>query len=79
MGFHQETISRDDRATAIWTNNRLIVWALTFLGSWIYCVVHYGFLFGVGLGWLPSFITAYVVAFMWPLILVMAVLMFLIA
>lgn len=25
-----------------------------FLGSWVYCVVTYGYLFGVGLGRLPS-------------------------
>lgn len=33
---------------------------VTFIGSWIYCIATYGYLFGVGLGWLPSLIVAYV-------------------
>jgi hypothetical protein len=32
-----------------------------FLGLWVYCISTYGFLFGVGLGWLPAGITASVV------------------
>jgi hypothetical protein len=31
---------------------------ITFVISWIYCIAAYGFLFGVGLGWLPSLIVA---------------------
>ena len=34
----------------------LVVGAITFIVSWIYCIATYGFLFGVGLGWLPSLI-----------------------
>lgn len=30
-----------------------------FVGSWAYCIVKYGYLIGVGLGWLPSLIVAY--------------------
>lgn len=41
---------------------------VTFVGSWIYCIATYGFLFGVGLGWLPSIICAVVAGFLWPLI-----------
>ena len=45
---------------------------LVFIGSWIYCIVTYGFLFGVGLGWLPSgivaVIAAFIVGWLWPLI-----------
>lgn len=52
---------------------------ITFVGSWIYCIATYGFLFGVGLGWLPSFICAVVAAALWPLIAIaLAVLAFLI-
>jgi hypothetical protein len=29
---------------------------VTFIGSWIYCTSKYGYLFGFGLGWLPSII-----------------------
>ena len=46
----------------------VITWVLTFLGCWIYCIATYGFLLGVGLGWLPAAITATVVSFFWPLI-----------
>lgn len=31
---------------------------VTFFGGWIYCTATYGFLFGFGLGWLPSGIAA---------------------
>lgn len=49
----------------------------TFLGGWVYCTVTYGFLFGFGLGWLPSGLLAIVVAgtitFLWlPIIVVVA-------
>jgi hypothetical protein len=42
--------------------------ALVFLGCWIYCISSYGFLLGVGLGWLPSAITAFIVSLVWPLV-----------
>lgn len=41
----------------------VIAGVLTFIGGWIYCIAHYGFLLGVGLGWLPAAITAAVVAY----------------
>jgi hypothetical protein len=40
----------------------------TFIGCWIYCIATYGFLLGVGLGWLPSAIVAFFAALLWPLI-----------
>lgn len=40
----------------------------TFIGSWIWCIASYGFLFGVGLGWLPSIIVAVVAGALWPVI-----------
>lgn len=43
-----------------------ISWFLIFIGSWIYCIASYGFLLGVGLGWLPSLIVAYFASFLWP-------------
>lgn len=42
--------------------------ALTFVISYIYCIATYGFLFGVGLGWLPSVIVAVVAGALWPLL-----------
>ena len=46
-----------------------IVAILTFLGGWAYCTITYGFLFGLGLGWLPSAILAATTGFVWPLLL----------
>ncbi len=42
--------------------------SITFLGSWIYCIATYGFLLGVGLGWLLSVIVAVIAGALWPLI-----------
>lgn len=44
-----------------------ITGVLIFIGSWIYCIASYGFLFGVGLGWLPSIIVAFLGCWLWPL------------
>lgn len=41
---------------------------ITFIGSWIYCIATYGFLLGVGLGWLPSIFVAVIAGVLWPLI-----------
>jgi hypothetical protein len=46
-----------------------IVAIVTFFSCWIYCVATYGFLLGVGLGWLPSLIVAVIAGFLWPFIL----------
>jgi len=45
-----------------------LVGFVTFLGSWLYCIATYGFLVGVGIGWLPSAITAVVAGVLWPVI-----------
>ena len=46
---------------------------IAFFGSWFYCVSEYGYLFGFGLGWLPSLILAAivfaVVRYLWPIII----------
>ena len=44
--------------------------AIIFVGCWIYCIATYGFLLGVGLGWLPAMITAYFTAWLWPLVVI---------
>ena len=41
---------------------------ITFVICYIYCIATYGFLLGVGLGWLPSGIVARIVGFIWPLV-----------
>jgi hypothetical protein len=35
-----------------------LVAPVVFIGCWIYCIANYGFLLGVGFGWLPSAIVA---------------------
>jgi len=36
----------------------IVVGIITFVVSWICCIAAFGFLLGVGLGWLPSLIVA---------------------
>jgi len=52
---------------------------ITFIGSWIYCIATYGFLLGVGLGWLPSIIVAVIAGVLWPLIAIAIVVIVVIA
>ena len=42
--------------------------AITFVGCYLYAIATYGFLLGVGLGWLPSIIVACIAGFLWPII-----------
>lgn len=42
---------------------------IVFIGSWIYCIIEYGFLLGVGFGWVPSIIVAVIAGALWPLII----------
>jgi len=55
-----------------------IIAVVVFIGSWIYCINTYGFLLGVGLGWLPSIIAAVVIGgiigLLWPLAIALIVL-----
>ena len=39
----------------------MIVALATFVTAWAYCTIHYGFLFGFGLGWLPAGMLAAIV------------------
>lgn len=50
-----------------------VVWWLAFACGWIYAVSAYGFLWGLGLGWLPAAILATIVALLWPLALAAAI------
>lgn len=47
----------------------LLVGAICFVGSWIYCTAEYGYLLGFSLGWFPSAISAFlaywVTRFLW--------------
>ena len=46
---------------------------VVFIGCWIYCAARYGFLWGVGFGWLPSMIVAALVTYLWPLFLIVII------
>lgn len=52
----------------IYLIGRAITGVIVFIGCWIYAIGTYGFLLGVGLGWIPSFIVAAIASFLWPLI-----------
>lgn len=56
---------RDDEAYAAIGNFFAFI---VFVSCWIYCIANYGFLLGVGLGWLPSAICAAIARVVWPLI-----------
>jgi hypothetical protein len=38
-----------------------IIASTVFFGTWAYCAMQYGFLFGFGLGWLPALIVTFIV------------------
>ena len=54
---------------------------ITFIGGYIYCIDTYGFLFGFGLGWLPSIILAFLVflgvVWLWgPILILLSLIIF---
>ncbi|MGO9590720.1 MAG: DnaJ domain-containing protein [Candidatus Acidiferrales bacterium] len=53
---------------AVYRVGAAITGCIVFVGTWIYCAFAYGFLLGVGLGWLPSAIVAIIAALLWPLL-----------
>lgn len=57
-----------------WYIGAWVVGVPTFIGTWIWCINEYGFLLGVGLGWLPSMIVAVIVGALWPLLVALALL-----
>lgn len=51
----------------------LITAVIVFIISYIYCIATYGYLLGVGLGWLPSIIVAVIAGIVWPIILIIII------
>lgn len=64
----------DDSSVSIYRVGFFITAVLTFLGCWIYAIASWGFLLGVGLGWIPSFFIAIIAGFIWPLFALILVL-----
>ncbi len=57
---------------------RTITGIISFIISYIYCIASYGFLLGLGLGWIPSLIVAFIAGFLWPLIVIILVILIII-
>ena len=66
-------VARSEARASFYVAGAVIVGSITFVACWIYCIVTYGFLLGVGLGWLPSMITAFILGAVWPLVVVAAI------
>lgn len=47
-----------------------ITWVIVFIGLWVFAVFEYGYLLGVGLGWLPAAIISTLTSFLWPIAVV---------
>ena len=54
----------------VYSVGQIITSTIVFICCWIYAILEYGFLFGVGFGWLPSLIVAIIAGFLWPLLLI---------
>jgi hypothetical protein len=49
-----------------------IITVLTFLGCWAYAIALWGWFIGGGLGWIPAFVIAGIVALLFPLAALLA-------
>lgn len=45
-----------------------ITGVIAFLACWVFAIVSWGFLIGVGLGWIPSIFIAIIAGLIWPLL-----------
>jgi hypothetical protein len=49
----------------------------TFVACMSYTVSKYGWLFGIGIGWIPSLFIAAIASYLWPLVAVAALVLYL--
>jgi hypothetical protein len=42
---------------------------LSGIATWLYAIAKWGFLLGVGFGWIPAAVVAFVVGWCWPIVL----------
>jgi hypothetical protein len=52
---------------------------IIFIFSWYYCISNYGYLFGFGLGWIPSAISGLIVFFSFPYVFQLLKIIFVVA
>jgi len=52
----------------VYTIGGFVTGVITFVACWIYAIASWGFLLGVGLGWIPSLFIAIIAGFIWPLL-----------
>jgi len=52
----------------IYSVGRTITSGLAFIICWIYATFTYGLFLGIGLGWIPSLVIAFIAGLLWPLI-----------
>lgn len=55
----------------------VLIGVVSFFGIWIYAFNEWGLLVGLAIGWLPAIIGAFIIGFTWPLIVCIAILLFL--
>ncbi len=46
----------------------VITGIIAFFAIWIYAFFAWGFLIGLAIGWLPALIGAFIIGFLWPLV-----------
>ena len=63
----------DSKLVSVYIGTGFVFAFISFAAAYIYCIFAYGFLLGLGLGWLPSLIFAVIMFFLWPLALLAVV------
>jgi hypothetical protein len=61
-----QKLERQGKISDVYASVGGIASLLTFVGGYVYCIATYGFLWGLGFGWLPSLIAAIAVGWCWP-------------
>jgi hypothetical protein len=63
FGFMDTTFKKNYYLIGFWTTS-----VIAFIVCWIYAIASWGFLLGVGLGWIPSLFISLIAGFIWPLL-----------
>lgn len=65
--FEVQSTHAVDWGSVYWIGG-FVTGVITFIACWIYGVVSWSFLLGVGLGWIPSLFIAAIAGLIWPLL-----------